>query len=89
MNYAVGHNMPGYLPDDPESVYVTDSFEDAKRYLIHQLAWTENYAESEDIAEDFSAAQQDVNLWSSPCDIPIDNEVWWIQPTDELIADES
>ena len=80
-NYAYGSNDPGYLPDNPASVRST--FEDAKQGLIWDLKFWEDYAETEDDAEDYSAAQQDVNLWSTPQTITVAGRAFWIAETDE------
>jgi hypothetical protein len=89
MNYAVGNNVAGYSPEC--DVYVTDSFDSAKRALIDDILWSADYAETETIAEELAAAAEDVNLWSGPdvCYVEmIDSEhciptAWWIQETEE------
>lgn len=97
-NYAVGSNVPGYLPDGDGPTYITDSFEDAKRYLIHEIKFQENYADDEDAAENFCAAAEEVNLWSSPQSITVDDDptgshslgrAFWIMETDEEVEDDA
>lgn len=92
MNYAVGHNMPGYLPES--TVSVVETFEEAKAILIHDLKFQEDYAADESEAEDYCAAAEDVNLWSSPDSIYVGSHpelAWWIMETDEEVdeGDES
>ncbi len=93
--YAVGHNVSGYLPEC--DVYVTDSFEEAKRYLIHDLLFAADYAETDDIGNALALAAEDVNLWNG-CDVVyvemIDSEhciptAYWIVETDETPEDAS
>jgi hypothetical protein len=95
MNYAVGHNVSGYLPES--DVYVTDTFADAQAYLIHELLFAADYAETEDIGDELALAAEDVNLWNGPdtCYVEmIDSEhciptAWWIDVTEEEIEEES
>jgi hypothetical protein len=77
--FTYGSNTPGYLPDsEPWTVH---TFAEAKAGLISDLKYAENNAamnEDEHSAEDFCAAAEDVNLWSSPCTILAGNLAWWI-----------
>jgi hypothetical protein len=95
VNYAVGHNIAGYLPEC--DVFVTDVFDQAKRYLISEMLEAADYAETEDIATDLTLQAEDVNLWSGPgtCYVEmIDSEhciptAWWITETDEMPENDS
>lgn len=75
--YTIGNNMPGYMPDS-EPFTVVGTFDDAKRALIDELKLAEDYANSEEEAEEYSEAAEDVNLWSSPDTIRVGNLVYWI-----------
>lgn len=84
MPFSVGHNVSGYVPES--DVHSVRTFEEAKAILLSELKFAEDYAESETVAEEMSAAAEDMNLWSSPDtlytrttdsehDIPT---AWWI-----------
>lgn len=86
MNYAVGHNMPGYLPES--DVWITGDWESAKQYLIDEMDRTGDFffdTDQEDEADALSAEMEDLNLDNGPewCSSVIGNQVWWIQLTDE------
>lgn len=79
MPYAVGHNMPGYLPDDV--VHYVRTFEEAKATLIHDLKFAEDYADTEEAAENYCEAAEDVNLWSGPDSLIVEGTpdvAYWI-----------
>jgi len=80
-NWAVGSNVPGYLPTG--TVSVTSDADEAKRMLIHELKFCEGYAESEAIAEEYNAAAEDVNLMSVPLTVVVDGIAYWVAETDE------
>ena len=66
--YAIGQNVPGYLPmaDEP---YLCTTFDDAKRALIAEMDRSADHAAECDKsahADAIDAAMQAVNLWSSP-----------------------
>lgn len=87
-NYAVGHNLPGYLPES--DVWVTDDFAHAKAMLIEDLKRAEDHhgmGDNEDSAEECCHAAEDVNLWSSPGTLYAANLAWWIVETDEPVTD--
>lgn len=71
MPYATGHNTPGYLPE--ADVHYCETFEEAKSILIHDLKFAEDYAETEEAAENFAEAAEDVNLWSGPDSLVVDD----------------
>lgn len=87
MHYIVGHNVPGYMPETES--YPCETLEEARSVLIADLlnaADGYGMGDQEDIAEEYAAAAEDVNLWSSadsvllPC---VGGEydlgtVWWI-----------
>lgn len=62
MPFIYGHNIAGYLPESDPGLCAT--FDDAKAALIFDLGFAEEHAEDETGAENYSAAAQDVNLWS-------------------------
>lgn len=80
MNYAHGSNMPGCMPD---SLFVSATFADAQAATIWDLKFWEDYAETEEDAERYSAAAEDVNLWNTPQDITVAGRVFFIAETDE------
>ena len=95
MNYAVGHNVAGYMPE--ADVYVTDEFVNAKSALIYDLLFAADYAETDEIGNCLALAAEEVNLWNGPDCLyvsMIDSEhciptAWWITETDEMPEDES
>jgi hypothetical protein len=93
MNYAVGHNIAGYMPESDVEIF--EDFDSAKRYLIDEMLRSADYAETETIAEDLTNTAEDVNLWSGPdtCYVEeIDSAhciptAYWIVETDEEVAE--
>lgn len=74
--YVVGWNLCGYMPDsEPAEV---EDFETAKRCLIDDLKRAEEDAESEEEAEDYCHAAEDVNLWSTPQTVIVRGCAYWI-----------
>ncbi len=95
MNYAAGHNVSGYLPESDVEIF--EDFDSAKRYLIDEILFAADYAETETIAENLDSLAQDVNLWSAPGDLDyvdmIDSPhciptAWWICETSETTSEE-
>lgn len=80
MNYAHGSNMPGCMPD---SLFVSATFADAQAATIWDLKFYEDVASSEDEAEEYCAAAEDVNLWSGPDSVTVAGRVFYIAETDE------
>lgn len=65
MNYAVGHNTPGYSPES--DVWVTEDYDSAKRALIDDLERHADWLDEiglHDQAEEVSAECEDLNLAS-------------------------
>ncbi len=94
--YAVGHNVAGYMPES--DVHITSDIDSARRYLISEMLWHADNAETEEIAENLTSAAEDVNLWSAPggvCYVEcIDSPhciptAFWICETDEMPEEES
>ncbi len=84
MSFAVGHNVPGYLPDS--TVSIVETFDGAVEVLVWDLMFQEDYAEDEDTAESFCHAAGEVNLWLTPQNTDvIAGEVWWIMESDEEV----
>lgn len=75
--YVIGSNMPGYMPDS-EPFTVVGTFDEAKRALIDELKFAEDYANNEEEAEEYCHAAEDLNLWSGPDSIHVANLVYWI-----------
>ena len=73
--------MPGYLPEG--TVSVTSDPDEAKCILIGDLKFAEDYADTEEIAEEYSAAAEDANLMSVPFTVVINGMAYWVQATDE------
>lgn len=70
MRYVAMWNLPGCLPEMEPADF--DTFEDAKTYIIDALKTQEDAAESEEDAETFCHAAEDVNLESRPfCTPPL------------------
>lgn len=75
--FSAGYNHPGCLPDAEPQVF--DSFDEAKRFLIHEAKWNEDISECEDVATDWCHFAEDVNLWSRPgYALAPDGSEWWI-----------
>lgn len=93
-NYAVGHNVAGYLPES--DVYVVEDFESAKRSLIADLLFAADYAETDDIGNALALAAEEVNLWNGPDCLYVDMidsphcipTAFWIVETDETPVEE-
>lgn len=89
MNYAVGSNVAGYLPEC--DVHIVTDFAEAKSILIHDLLFAADYAETGDIGDALAGAAEDVNLWNGPDCLyveTIDSEhciptAYWITETEE------
>ena len=81
MNWAVGSNIPGYLPEG--DISVTSDPNEAKDILIETLKFGEDYAATETEAEEFCHAAEDVNLMSVPLTVYVNGVAYWIQETDE------
>jgi hypothetical protein len=86
-HYAYGWNMPGYLPD-PDVVHIVSTFDEAKRRLIHEMLFSADYASTEDAAENYTNAAEDINLWSGPDSLTVAGEAWWVMATDQPTDDE-
>jgi hypothetical protein len=92
--YAVGHNVAGYLPEADVAVF--DTFDEAKRCLIHDMLLAADYAETETIAEDLTNSAEDVNLWNGPDTVYVEMidsphcipTAWWIMEADEAPENE-
>lgn len=69
IHYHWGQNIPGYLPMADKPNIVT-TFDEAKRGLIDDIKDHEDHAamaeDGEGLAEELCAAAEDVNLWSGP-----------------------
>ena len=91
-NYAVGHNMAGYLPES--DVWITDDFTAGKQSLIDDLlraADVAGDAGDDDDADELAALAEDVNLWNGP-DVVYStfrsgHMAWWITATDEAVTE--
>lgn len=95
MNYAVGHNMPGYLPESDVEIFT--EWEDAKRYLIDIMERDADFYddtarqdgndendERHDLAESLSSECEDLNLDNGPeWGTIVGNVSYWIMLTDE------
>ena len=94
-NYAVGHNMAGYLPES--EVWITDDFAAAKQSLIDDLlraaddAGDAGDAGDDDEADELAALAEDVNLWNGPDCVYSEFRsglmAWWITATDEAVTE--
>jgi len=98
MNYAVGHNMPGYLPESDVEIFST--FEDAKDYLRGELI---SYADHVADVVGFDETLDDENVsgvlmaydqvagWTEPDTLYTSAHpglAWWIMETDEEVTDD-
>lgn len=75
--FVIGNNLPGYMPDS-EPYAITGTLDDARRALIADLLFEADYAPNEEDAEDYTAAAEDVNLWSGPDSVSVCGRVYWI-----------
>lgn len=77
MTFTAGWNIPGCLPDSiPEDF---ETLDDAKQYLIWSIKNIfEEEAETEEQAESFCAAAEDVNLWSGEDSLIVNHVAFWI-----------
>lgn len=88
VNYAVGNNDPGYLPDGEP--YVTSDADQAKRVLIADMLFNADHTDDEAEAEELTAWAEDLNMsdvsggWS----VIVADRAYWIEPTDEEPDDE-
>ncbi len=72
--YAAGWNMPGYLPDSPDSVGEFDALDDAKSYLADELD------RDTDLDEGVRAEAIDVvKGLTAPDTVLAGDWAWWIQ----------
>lgn len=96
IRYLVGHNMPGYLPDNVPTEYGT--FDEAKRALIAEMLHEADIAgqcetpEGDNRADELASATEDVNLWSERDrdmrdhgreSITVGGYEWWIAREEE------
>lgn len=85
-NYCAGFNSCGYMPDNLPSVF--ESFEEAKRSTI----WTiktlfEEEANTEEEAETYCHAAEDVNLESKEFSYVVLGTCFFVAETDEGVDD--
>lgn len=75
IHYHWGHNIKGKkrarrCADESSYLPMAATFDEAKRGLIDDIKFHEDHAamaeDGEGLAEELSAAAQDVNLWSGP-----------------------
>lgn len=59
-HYHAYYNTAGYMPNNDEPLYPFDSFEDAKRDLIHTLLRIEDMESVDPIAQALSDAAKEV-----------------------------
>ena len=77
--WAVGHNMPGYLPE--ADVYYTTDHESAKLALIDEMERdcdSYDQVDEHDLANELSGAEQDLNLANGEWGTIVGNVSYWI-----------
>lgn len=74
--FIAGYNMAGYMPETEPSEF--DSFDDAKRSIIHTIKRFEDEAETETSAENFCELAEDVNLESDEFSVRCEHWVFWV-----------
>lgn len=83
VSFAVGSNMPGYLPDS-EPHYVK-TWEDAVAVLVEDLRFEAGYGPDDDDTAAYTRAADDVALWTTPTgrvnEISVCGRVYWIEAT--------
>ena len=89
MAYVVGSNMPGYMPDSEP--WATSSWFDAQAAMIDELLRDADTVEDESIAEELTAAAEDLNLCQGDSSgitqwfEIIDNRSYWIVVAEEEV----
>lgn len=83
VSFAVGSNMPGYLPDS-EPHYVK-TWEDAVAVLVEDLRFEADYGPDDDDTATYTRAADDVALWTNRAgrvnEIHVCGRVYWIEAT--------
>lgn len=92
MNYAAGYNMVGCLPDDPESVFITDSFESAREYVRAEIIRTADMLADGDAPPDrispYLDAYDEAARWEEGENgVIVGFDSYWIQLTEEEVED--
>ena len=87
-NYAVGWNMPGYMPDTEPYVHAT--FEEARADVIEELnrAIDDYGEEAEELCIPYELAIAEFESATSPITVTVGKYLWWIEPTDEPVSGE-
>lgn len=89
--YSVGHNMPGYLPDDPDSVSRTLDFDEAMDALRERIEEArEGWAGSRECAQcddalEFLAGDAAEAIRADGVSFTIGAQVYWIDVSTEAI----
>lgn len=83
VSFAVGSNMPGYLPDsEPHHV---KTWEDAVAVLVEDLRFEADYGPDDDDKAIYTRAAEDVALWTNRAgrvnEISVCGRVYWIEAT--------
>jgi hypothetical protein len=91
--YCYGSNVPGYMPDDMDGYDEPMTFDAAKRALIADMLVDARDTPDETAAENLTHAAEDVNLWSGPDSIDVDDgttlgRVYWIQQAEPDSVDD-
>jgi len=82
--FVAGWNMPGYMPDsEPEEF---DNAEDAKRYILDEIASHAENTTNEGDAETLTAFAEDVNLESDEFSAQCLNYVYWVTEDGAIIG---
>ena len=95
-NYAVGHNMAGYMPE--ADVWVTDDLETAKQSLIDDLdRWADGVAmgpedDRDADLDEIDEAIEEIKTWTGEGLVYINYRsglmAYWINETDEEPEDD-
>jgi len=80
MSYIAGYNRAGSIdPQDCEVFQEYESYEHAKRAVIKWIKWEEDYAKSEEDAEELCAIAELVNLESGEFSHSCAGNYYWVK----------
>jgi hypothetical protein len=81
--FAVGSNVPGYLPD--AEPHMVKTWEEAKQVLIADLLFEADYGPDDEDTASYTRAADDVAAWTTPTgrvnEISVCGRVYWIETT--------
>lgn len=93
MNWATGHNMPGYMPES--DVFITSDWADARDALIADLERAadqdSDFGSVESVADEYATAIAELRKLTEHDEwgCTIGNTAWWLNMTDESPEDDA